>query len=179
MPARAAGRREIPPFRRRQGQVYALAAGAGICHAEGMKRFIFLAGATLALMLSTAAAQAQSGPAGTDGAPMTGAQFEAYTTGKTLYYSRLGQEYGAEQYLPDHRVYWSLLDGDCKTGRWYEAGDLICFTYEDAPEAQCWAFFQTGDGLRAFFRNDPGESPLYETRQSDRPLLCLGPKVGA
>ena len=110
--------------------------------------------------------------------PMTGAEFDAYVTGKTLYFGMDGQAYGVEQYKPDRRVVWSFLDGKCKDGIWYEQSGQICFVYEDSPDPQCWSFFREGSGLRAIFENDPASTVLYEARQSDEPMLCLGPEVG-
>ncbi|MEO0634285.1 MAG: hypothetical protein AAFY52_09205, partial [Pseudomonadota bacterium] len=60
---------------------------------------------------------------------MSAAEFEAYVTGKTLFYGRDGRAYGAEIYRENRRVTWSFLDGDCKDGYWYEAGENICFVY--------------------------------------------------
>ncbi|MCA0994148.1 hypothetical protein [Alloyangia pacifica] len=111
--------------------------------------------------------------------PMTGAEFEAYVTGKTLYFGRGGTAYGVEEYLPDRQVRWSFLDGQCKDGSWYQEGQMICFVYEDAPMPQCWSFYREGSGLRAVFENDPGNTVLYEAQQNDEPMLCLGPEVGA
>lgn len=110
--------------------------------------------------------------------PMSAADFDAYTRGKTLFYSDGGIAFGAEEYLPDRRVRWTFLDGDCVEGSWYESGPLICFEYEDFEAAQCWSFFEGPGGLIARFENDPASRPLYETRESREPLQCLGPKVG-
>jgi hypothetical protein len=110
--------------------------------------------------------------------PMTGAQFEAYVTGKTLYFGQNGQAYGVEEYLDDRRVRWSFLDGKCKDGVWYEDRDMICFVYEDNPTPQCWTFFKESGGLRAIFENDPTATTLYEAQQNDEPMVCLGPEVG-
>ena len=112
------------------------------------------------------------------GGPMTAAEFEAYTTGRTLTYSALGQDFGIEEYLENRRVRWSFLDGDCEDGIWYPAGEMICFVYETFPDPQFWTFYDEGGGLRALFMNDPEATELYETRMSDEPLLCLGPEVG-
>lgn len=111
-------------------------------------------------------------------AQMTAAEFDAYTQGKTLYYGDGTEPYGAEIYLPNRRVRWSFLDGDCKEGEWYEADGMICFTYDDRPEPQCWSFEQGPRGLTARFENDPAITPLYEATESTEELLCLGPKVG-
>lgn len=110
--------------------------------------------------------------------PLSAAEFEAYVEGRTLYYGSGGQEYGAEEYLPNRRVRWSFLDGDCLEGRWYGQGTLICFVYEDLPDPQCWSFFQRGTGLVARFESGEGGLELYETRAAQGPLMCLGPEVG-
>lgn len=110
--------------------------------------------------------------------PLTASDFEAYVTGKTLYYGLSGQSYGVEEYLPDRQVRWSFLDGKCKDGFWYEDADRICFVYEDNPDPQCWSFFKEGNGLRAVFENDPDGTTLYEANQDDAPMLCYGPDVG-
>ncbi len=104
--------------------------------------------------------------------------FEAYSQGKTLYFGYDGTTYGAEEYLPNHRVRWSFLEGQCKEGNWYQDGELICFVYEDDPEPQCWSFYQSDDGLVAQFENDPDLSTLFEVRQSNEPMVCLGPEIG-
>ncbi|ETX27575.1 hypothetical protein [Roseivivax isoporae] len=109
---------------------------------------------------------------------MTAAEFEAYVTGKTLYFGENGEAYGVETYLEDRRVRWSFLDGDCKDGIWYEDAGNICFVYEDNPVPQCWSFFRAEGGLRAVFENDPGQTVLYEARQDDAPMICHGPDVG-
>ena len=109
---------------------------------------------------------------------LSAAEFEAYVEGKTLYFGSGGQPYGAEEYLPDRRVRWSFLDGDCKDGYWFESASHICFVYEDRPDPQCWSFYREGSGLRAVFEGGPGETELYEARQTDDPMLCHGPDVG-
>ncbi|MDO6587529.1 hypothetical protein Q4543_18615 [Salipiger sp. 1_MG-2023] len=110
--------------------------------------------------------------------PLSGAEFERYVTGKTLYFGLEGSSYGVEEYLPDRQVRWSFLDGQCKDGFWYEDQRMICFVYDDEPEAQCWSFYREGTGLRAVFENDPANTVLYEARQDDKPMMCLGPEVG-
>jgi len=109
---------------------------------------------------------------------MTGQEFEAYATGKTLYFGTFGEAYGGEEYLENRRVRWSFLDGDCKEGYWYEADNQICFVYEDNPDPQCWSFTRSATGLIARFENNPEYDELYEVEQADEPLLCLGPEVG-
>ncbi len=110
--------------------------------------------------------------------PMGAEAFEAYTEGRTLTFSADGQPYGAEEYRADRRVRWSFLDGECREGRWYPEGDLICFVYEDFGGPRCWTFWREDGGLRARFAGDPEGSILYETAASDEPLECLGPEVG-
>lgn len=110
--------------------------------------------------------------------PLSPEEFEARVTGRTLTYSSDGQDYGAEEYLEGRRVRWSFLDGECQEGFWYEAGDQICFVYEDIPGPQCWQFYERGSRLLARFENDPERTELYETASRGEPLMCLGPKVG-
>jgi len=110
--------------------------------------------------------------------PMTGAEFDAYTLGKTLFFNSGGVSYGVEEYLPNRRVRWSFLDGECKEGEWFTEGSEICFQYEDGTGPQCWTFFQGANGLRARFRGDDPGSELYEARQTDEPMMCLGPRIG-
>ena len=106
---------------------------------------------------------------------MSAEEFDAYTRGKTLFYGQNGQAYGAEIYHENRRVEWSFLDGECQTGYWYEADQLICFVYENNPNPQCWSFIEGARGLIARFENDPNTSELYEAQDLDQEMLCLGP----
>lgn len=111
--------------------------------------------------------------------PMTAAEFEAYVTGRTVYYASRGEAaYGAEQYLPDRRVIWTFLDGECAEGFWYEEDGLICFVYELDLVPQCWSFWRLDGGITARFENDPAATALYELSQSDEPLICQGSDLG-
>lgn len=110
--------------------------------------------------------------------PMSAAEFEAYVTGKTLYYGRSGDAYGAEIYRENRQVTWSFLDGNCKDGHWYNEGRNICFVYEDRPEPQCWTFERGPRGLIARFENNPDSAALYEAQDGGEEMVCLGPKVG-
>ena len=109
---------------------------------------------------------------------MTAAEFEAYTTGKTLFFGRSGQAYGAEEYLENRRVRWSFLDGRCKDGRWYEDAGDICFVYDDDPEPQCWEFERAPSGLIARFQGLSSSPDVYEAQDLDEEMLCLGPEIG-
>ena len=109
---------------------------------------------------------------------MSAAEFEAFTTGRTLSYAQDGVTSGLEEYREGRRVRWSFLDDECQDGQWYPFEDMICFVYEGIGDPQCWTFYREPGGLRAVFRNDPGNTTLYQTHASDEPLVCLGPKVG-
>lgn len=139
----------------------------------GMKHLLCL----LSLAATTLGGAALTDTAMADTA-MSGPEFDAYTRDKTFYFAEAGQPYGAEEYLPDRRVRWSFLDGRCKDGQWYEQAGQICFVYEDNPDPQCWSFFDNPAGLVARFEGASGGTVLYETRQSDQPMMCLGPDVG-
>ncbi len=129
-----------------------------------------------ALVAGLAAAAALPGAAAQS--PMTAEEFEAYTTGKTLYFYSQGEAYGVEEYRENREVTWSFLDGKCKEGTWYPQGDQICFTYEDNPVPQCWTFYREGGGLRALFEGRETGTELYEAGEADEPMMCLGPDVG-
>ncbi|RDC72460.1 hypothetical protein DLJ49_10985 [Rhodovulum sp. 12E13] len=131
-----------------------------------------------AVALVAAAATAAAPPATAAQSPMTAEEFEAYTTGKTLYFYSQGQAYGVEEYRENREVTWSFLDGECKEGVWYPQGDQICFTYEDNPVPQCWTFYREGGGLRALFEGRETGTELYEAGEADEPMMCLGPDVG-
>lgn len=122
----------------------------------------------LVLIVQPAAAQS----------PLSGAEFDVYTRGKTLFYGFDGQAYGVERYLPNRRVIWSYLDGNCMEGIWYEREDQICFLYEDQFDPQCWVFTQSGGGLIAQFEGDPTATELYEAKDIGEEMLCYGPDVG-
>ena len=111
-------------------------------------------------------------------APMTGAEFEAYATGKTLSYAQDGVVWGSEQYLPGRKVIWAFTEDDCQYGRWYEESGNICFLYDNDPDAQCWKFFREASGLRAIFLGADGGTSLSEVAQTTTPLNCPGPDVG-
>ncbi|UTS81197.1 hypothetical protein [Phaeobacter piscinae] len=112
------------------------------------------------------------------GAPLTADQFDRYTQGRTLFYGFDGVPYGVERYLPNRRVIWSFLDGQCQDGEWYPEADQICFIYDDIGTPQCWQFSIGDDGLIAQFDGDPEATELYEAEDLGEDMLCLGPKIG-
>lgn len=109
---------------------------------------------------------------------LTGAEFEAYSTGKTLTYAANGQVYGVEQYLPNRRVRWAFIDDTCRIGHWYEEAGEICFVYEHDATPQCWTFHLDGGKLMARFVSNPPETELKEVNQTNEPLACTGPDIG-
>lgn len=109
---------------------------------------------------------------------MTSERFEAFTKDSTVYFSRFGAPYGAEQYLSDKRVIWTFLDGTCQRGIWFAERDEICFLYDGQPDAQCWYFFDDGIEQSARVVGDPPEEDLLVVGQDREPLICPGPDVG-
>lgn len=110
----------------------------------------------------------------------SGVEFDARVSGKTLYFERAGQPFGAEQYFPDQRVIWAFEDGQCQRGIWYEdaAGD-ICFLYEGNPEPICWDFFKLpGGGISARAKGGHPLNDLRAVREDDAPLQCELPDLG-
>ncbi len=110
---------------------------------------------------------------------LTAAEFEAYATGKTLTYSVGGQVFGTEQYLPGRKVRWAFTGDECTNGSWYEEAGQICFVYDHDGTPQCWTFTQSDTGLKAKFAGDGPANELSEVAQTDKPLPCQGPDVGA
>jgi hypothetical protein len=110
--------------------------------------------------------------------PMTGDDFDAYVTGKTLTYSQYGTIFGTEEYLPDRRVRWAFTEDLCQYGSWYPQDENICFVYEYDPVPHCWTFWKDGDRLMALSVNDAPGAELSEVEQTDTPLTCQGPDVG-
>lgn len=113
------------------------------------------------------------------GARMSPDEFEAYVTGRTLVYNSAGQPYGIEEYLPGRRVRWAFSGDECVEGYWYVEAELICFSYENNLDPQCWSFEQGQSGLIARFEDSDEIAQLYETRQSSQEMSCFGPKVGS
>ncbi|QYK41240.1 MAG: hypothetical protein KF887_17995 [Paracoccaceae bacterium] len=129
-----------------------------------------------ALALALTLAPAASGAAD---APLTAEQFEALTTGRTLTYALGGEIYGIEEYRPGRRVLWAFRGDECREGTWYPQGPEICFVYTYDPTPQCWLFHQRAGGLTARFTGDPQGAELSVVAESDGPLICAGPDVGA
>ena len=111
-------------------------------------------------------------------AQMNAEEFERYTRGRTLIFDQDGRAYGAERFLPGRRVTWSFLDGECRDGIWYPQDGNICFLYEDRDAPQCWTFTETPDGLIARFAGESTAFELYEARETQEEMICLGPEVG-
>ena len=134
----------------------------------------------LVLMLAPAPASAGQDGLPAEAEPLTGAEFEALTTGRTLTYGIGGEPYGIERYMAGRRVIWAFLGDECREGHWFEDGARICFVYDDAPgELHCWHFFEAEQGLLARIAG-AGESSgeLVEVRESPEPMHCPGPRVG-
>ena len=118
------------------------------------------------------------GTAGWAETPMTGAEFDAYATGRTLSFGTIGNpDFGVEQYLPNREVIWSPNPDTCIEGVWFDRGDDICFLYEHDPEPKCWRIFPTDKGIRAEFTNRPGTTVIFESQDDPKPLTCPGPDL--
>ena len=110
--------------------------------------------------------------------PMTGAEFDANTTGETLTYDYGDGLFGTEEYLEGRRVRWAF-DGDlCIYGIWYPVEDRICFEYENEPEVACWQYFLENGRIRGVFMGEGGGWEILESSRDGGPLPCAGPDVG-
>jgi hypothetical protein len=111
--------------------------------------------------------------------PLSAAEFEALTLGRTMTWAEFGQVYGVEQYLEDRHVRWTVLGGDCVAGHWYPAGDAICFVYENGPETHCWTITLEGPGMLAIATDDPTGTEPVTIAPTTETMPCFGPEVGA
>ena len=125
----------------------------------------------LALLGSPATAQEER---------LSGDEFSALVTGRTLSFSQQGQPYGAEEYRRDRSVLWSFANGECQHGFWSEGPDeTICFVYEDRPDRPiCWEFFRDGKDFKTRVLGADPERDLTVTNISKERLQCQGPDVG-
>lgn len=126
--------------------------------------------AAVALALAATLVQAET--------PLDAAGFDAAVTGRTLIYGTAAGPYGIEEYLPNRRVRWSFLDGDCVEGDWYPQGDAICFAYDGRADPECWVFHLDDGRLGARPVRQRDGPPLYVIAESPEPLICHGPRVG-
>ena len=107
-------------------------------------------------------------------------EFQAMSEGRTMYFSRGGQVYGAEQFYTRRRSLWQFSDGECDNGEWYAEGSYICFVYDQNPGPQCWHFLRKeGGSFAARLRGSTEEFDIYLDRVDEEPLDCKGPSVGA
>ena len=112
-------------------------------------------------------------------AAMSGEEFEAFVTGKTLTYAEGRSVYGVEEYLPGRRVRWAYIGDQCQEGTWYEDQGQICFVYDGRlDDPQCWVFQEDAGTLSARFVGADDGRQLYVIDESETPLLCRGPDVG-
>jgi hypothetical protein len=127
-------------------------------------------GLSLALVMLANAAVAET--------PLSGPEFDANVTGKTVTYDYGNGLFGTEEYLPDRSVRWAF-DGDtCIYGTWYQSGDEICFLYQDDPTPHCWLYFLEGGAIRGRYMGDGGGWEILESERNSQGLSCAGPDVG-
>jgi hypothetical protein len=109
---------------------------------------------------------------------MTAAEFEAFSTGKTMDYAIGSDAWGREEYLPGRRVRFSFTDDECRFGSWYEQGQMVCFIYDGDTDPKCWTYFTDGKNVTTQFAPDGPAATLSSVRPTKEPLVCLGPEVG-
>lgn len=107
---------------------------------------------------------------------MSSAEFEAWSTGRTLEYHIDGKLWGSETHLAGRATIDADAGGACRSGYWYPAGDDICFVYDVSPGPYCWRFLKDGDQVFAAVASDPLGAPVSVT-PTDTPIPC-SPEVG-
>lgn len=126
----------------------------------------------LALLLAVLASSAQAET------PMSPADFEAWSTGKTLAYSVNGVVLGAEAYFPDRSVRDADTGGPCLDGSWHAEGDAVCFVYPARDGTHCWTFWRDGGAVYAKPLAAAPDDPAQVVTEAAAPLDCPGPEVG-
>ncbi|OYW60702.1 MAG: hypothetical protein B7Z10_00160 [Rhodobacterales bacterium 32-66-7] len=125
--------------------------------------------ALLALCLTAAPAGAET--------LMTVAEFEAWSTGKTLVYAVDGVVIGSEQHLPNRQTLDADIGGPCIEGSWFGDGDAVCFIYAAYEGTHCWLFWHDAGVVTAKPLNAGAKSPVYTVTADDAPMDC-SPAVG-
>lgn len=110
--------------------------------------------------------------------PMTGPEFDANVTGRTVTYDYGGGLFGTEEYLPERQVRWAFEGDTCVYGIWYPSGDEICFLYSNDPTPQCWLYFLEGGAIRGRYMGEGGGWEILESGRTAQGLPCAGPDVG-
>lgn len=106
---------------------------------------------------------------------MTGAAFQSFTEGGMFAFSYENRApYGTEHYLSNRQVIWVEDDGSCWTGRWFVAGDMICFRYDNRAGTTCSQFYQDGDNMIVIAKNAVSGHRAIRTRTM-LPSLCEVP----
>lgn len=92
-----------------------------------------------------------------DAVPMTGEEWRALVSGKTVEYAIDGQPWVREYYWPDDDVVtMEIIDQDCFEARWEYRPDLATFCFHNSPTS-CFWHIREGDGY--YVRSaDPGAS---------------------
>lgn len=109
---------------------------------------------------------------------MSPAEFEAWSTGKTLDYSVDGVVLGSEAYFPNRIVRDADTGGPCLDGTWHPQGDAVCFIYPARDGIHCWTFWRDGDAVYAKPLDAAPDDPAQLVTEADTPLTCPGPEVG-
>ncbi|RYH96990.1 MAG: hypothetical protein EON48_18545 [Acetobacteraceae bacterium] len=107
---------------------------------------------------------------------MSPAEFEAWSTGKTLDYTVDGSLWGSEMHQPGRQTLDADVGGICRSGHWYPQGDAICFVYDLSPGPYCWRFLKDGDKVVAEYTGEPVGGQIIVTL-SEAPVPC-SPEVG-
>jgi hypothetical protein len=105
--------------------------------------------------------------------PMTGKEFWQHVEGRTIWWTRDGQPYGAETFHDGGLVTWQREGGACEPGDWFARDGMICFNYPpDEPRDVCWTITLSGGRMVAVSAGDPGAAPLIEDPARSGPLTC-------
>ena len=113
--------------------------------------------------------------------PVSPSEFREYAEGHTLYFNRVGEPFGSEQFEPGGKTLWRYLDGSCLEGAWRPHGAQICFFYGIPGEVLCWRLARDDEGLlvRLLGKGDDAGMELRITRRDEQKPICGEPGRGA
>lgn len=119
-------------------------------------RFAAFAAATLLACSAASAAEVQ-------GRVLTGAEIEAEIIGNTVSGTTQDGYRYAEYYRPD-----GIVRADDYQGKWWIAGDTMCFDYQGADSDGCWGVALDGQKITWLLNGEPdGEARLQAGNPRD------------
>jgi len=103
---------------------------------------------------------------------LTPEQFLERVEGRTIHYSADGEHYGTERFYGNGRATWQFPAARCEDGRYWSAGENICFNY---GRTSCWSVFEEGENTITATTQDGFTVEI--ARIDNTPLRCDGSPI--